>query len=247
MYVPHAVCALLSLAPAPQLREVSENPLAKLSRKGGGPGSFMAGSRKGSGVGSEAGAGGAGCGGGLGCGRRPTVGRAKSVKALETQVLESSIHKICSLLSVRCAPWVASWRCCTSTGEAWSCAGRRRLRRCWAEAQTQWRRAAGQRCWLRPAGLLSRSSCLPPALSHCPAPAGGLWRGWGRGDCRQHAVWRRPEPHGAGPQGGSHLRLLRHPLLHGWGGRGWGLEWGWGVGGGRVGMSVTPQGHRRHL
>ena len=89
----------------PQLREVSENPLAKLTRKGGGPGSaggsVLAASRKSSGMGSDAGAGGAGRACGLGCGRRPSVSRAKSVKALETQVLESSIHKICSLLSVR--------------------------------------------------------------------------------------------------------------------------------------------------
>ncbi|KAL4447395.1 hypothetical protein ABPG75_004614 [Micractinium tetrahymenae] len=86
------------------LREVSENPLAKLSRKGGAAGStggsvFTA-SRKSSGLASDPGAVGAGRACGMGCGRRRSASRAKTVKALETQVLESSIHKICSLLSV---------------------------------------------------------------------------------------------------------------------------------------------------
>ena len=64
--------------PCPQVKEVSENPLAALTpaRRGSGP---LAG------VGEE---------------KRDRRGRTP--KPLETQVLESSIHKICSLLSVGC-------------------------------------------------------------------------------------------------------------------------------------------------
>lgn len=34
--------------------------------------------------------------------------------------------------------------------------------------------------------------------------------------CFAPANRRRPEPHGAWPQGGRHLWILRHPLLHRW-------------------------------
>ena len=79
-----------------QLREVSENPLASIRRQqrasgkagGGGSGSTASSPGTGAGLGVKQ-----GC-----CGRSRA---AKEPQALETQVLEQSIHKICSLLSVR--------------------------------------------------------------------------------------------------------------------------------------------------
>lgn len=223
--------ALLSPAPAHahhQVREVSENPLASIKRaQHSGSGS----------VGSPS------AGGALDAGGKGKKGKqGGEVQALETQVLEQSIHKICSLLSVRRPPT------CLHP----------------PPAPPLLRRSAPLVLAGSAAACRARRCCVSPALSYLSlltAHAGGLWRGGRRGDCRQHQVWRRPEPHGARPQGGCgdstcvgwvlrqaactvrwacrpedgrsrvwlkgaalchsptggrHFRVLRHPRLHGW-------------------------------
>lgn len=74
---------MATLNPLLQVKEVSENPLAKVSELVGDGGDGRGRKRR--------------RGRGAGAGRADLQGD----KALETQILESSIHKICSLLLVR--------------------------------------------------------------------------------------------------------------------------------------------------